>query len=83
MSRFLEELFSLAGKLAVVTGGSAGIGLGIAEVLAGAGAKVAITGRNRATAEEAARKLRDEGWTLSQCGSIRRTRPRWSRPAPG
>jgi len=57
----LNELFSLDGKLALVTGGSAGIGLGIAEVLAGAGAKVVITGRNLENAEDAAAKLREEG----------------------
>jgi len=61
VSGLLEELFSLKGKLALVTGGSAGIGLGIAEVLAGAGAKVVITGRNIENAEEAAAKLRGAG----------------------
>jgi NAD(P)-dependent dehydrogenase (short-subunit alcohol dehydrogenase family) len=38
----MGDAFSLAGRLAVVTGGASGIGAGIAEVLAGAGAKVVI-----------------------------------------
>jgi 2-deoxy-D-gluconate 3-dehydrogenase len=40
------ELFNLHGKVALVTGGNGGIGLGIARGLAQAGADVAITGRN-------------------------------------
>src|SRR6266496_695367 len=36
----------LAGKVAIVTGGSRGIGLAIARALVGDGANVAITGRN-------------------------------------
>ncbi len=39
-------IFDLSGRVAVVTGGNGGIGLGIAEALAGAGCAVSVWGRN-------------------------------------
>ena len=51
------KLFDLSGKVAIVTGGNGGIGLGIALGLAQAGAKVAILGRNTAKSEAAAGEI--------------------------
>ena len=58
MTDFLHELFCLRGRVALVTGGTGGIGLGIAEALARAGAKVVISGRNLENAEKSADSLR-------------------------
>ena len=49
--------FDLAGKVALVTGGNGGIGLGMAGALARAGAAVAIWGSNPAKTAEAGRRL--------------------------
>jgi len=45
------------GKVAVVSGGNSGIGLGVAKAYAQEGAQVAITGRNAKTLEAAAREI--------------------------
>ena len=47
----------LKNSVALITGGSAGIGRSIAETLAASGARVAITGRDKARLEEAAKSL--------------------------
>ena len=47
----VPPMFSLAGRVALVTGASRGLGLGMAEGLAGAGATVVLNGRDRATLE--------------------------------
>jgi 2-deoxy-D-gluconate 3-dehydrogenase len=51
------DLFDLSGKVAIVTGGNGGIGLGMARGLAAAGARVAIVGRNAEKSAAAAASL--------------------------
>ena len=53
----VKELFDLSGRGAIVTGGSRGLGLQIAEALAEMGAKVAITARKKDELEAAKRHL--------------------------
>ncbi len=53
--------FDLTGKVAIVTGGNGGIGLGIAKGLAGAGAAVAIAARNEAKTGAAVESLEATG----------------------
>jgi gluconate 5-dehydrogenase len=58
---FLEDLFSLAGRVAVVTGGSSGIGAGMAVALARAGAQVVLVARDASRLGSAAAGLRGSG----------------------
>src|SRR5437016_1161287 len=53
--------FDLTGKVALVTGGNGGIGLGMAEGLAAAGADVAVWGGNPDKLAKAAAKLEAYG----------------------
>jgi 2-dehydro-3-deoxy-D-gluconate 5-dehydrogenase len=50
-------MFELKGKVAVVTGGNGGIGLGMAKGLAGAGARVAIAARNQEKSQAAVSEI--------------------------
>ena len=61
----LSELFSLSGKVALVTGASSGIGRLMAATLAEAGAAVVLLARDSARLEETARQIRDAGGRTS------------------
>ena len=73
----LKKLLELNGRVALVTGGSRGLGLQMSEVLGELGAKVAITARKQDELDDAARHLKAlgiEAWPvacdLSDPGSI-------------
>ncbi|MEM1072651.1 MAG: SDR family oxidoreductase [Planctomycetota bacterium] len=60
-----QQLFSLAGRRALVTGSSQGIGLALARGLSKAGAAVVLNGRDRDKLTSAEHTLRNEGATVS------------------
>jgi 3-oxoacyl-[acyl-carrier protein] reductase len=55
------DMQDIKGKVALITGGSKGIGYGVAEALINEGMKVAITSRSKHAAESAATKLNNLG----------------------
>ncbi|GAB4019908.1 SDR family oxidoreductase [Spirosoma migulaei] len=69
----IEFLMADSTKTALITGGSKGIGYGIAEVLINEGIKVAITSRSSVAAELAAAKLNEikPGYALGVAADVR------------
>jgi len=61
MSTPVQKLFDLSGKFALVTGGSRGLGLQIAEALGEAGAKIMLTSRKAEDLEHATADLQAKG----------------------
>jgi gluconate 5-dehydrogenase len=70
---YLADLFSLDGRTAIVTGGSSGIGQGIARALASAGAEVVIIARREAELVATVQELTAEGgraaWVSADLGT--------------
>jgi gluconate 5-dehydrogenase len=62
----IASLFDLSGRIALVTGSSAGIGFALAQGLGRAGATVVVNGRGSDKVALAARMLRDEGSTAAE-----------------
>jgi gluconate 5-dehydrogenase len=72
MARTVQQLFDLTGQVALVTGGSRGLGLQMAHALGEAGAKIMLSSRKAADLEEAAAELQAAGidarWIAADCG---------------
>ncbi|MFJ3296676.1 SDR family NAD(P)-dependent oxidoreductase [Streptomyces bacillaris] len=70
---YVSEMFSLAGKVAAVTGGSSGIGRGIAGALARAGASVVVVARREGELKAAVEELEGYGcraaWVSADLGT--------------
>jgi NAD(P)-dependent dehydrogenase (short-subunit alcohol dehydrogenase family) len=62
MGEYLSSLFSLEGRVAVVTGGSSGIGEAMASALSQAGARVVLIARDQERLRAAADVLGDAAW---------------------
>ena len=72
MTRTIQQLFDLTGKTALVTGGSRGLGLQMAQALGEAGAKIMLSSRKAEDLEQAAAQLQSQGidarWIAADCG---------------
>jgi len=56
----MKNLFSLKGKVAIVTGGNGGIGLGLARGFGGVGGEIVIAARNKDKTTKAAEELKND-----------------------
>ncbi|MEM2982622.1 MAG: SDR family NAD(P)-dependent oxidoreductase, partial [Candidatus Bathyarchaeia archaeon] len=56
----MQDLFSLKGKVAIITGGNSGIGKGIAQGFAEAGSNIVIAARNQEKTSLAIQEIEDE-----------------------
>jgi 2-deoxy-D-gluconate 3-dehydrogenase len=59
------KLFDLSGRVAVITGGNGGIGLGMAKGMAAAGATIVVAGRDAAKNSAAVKELKEAGGQAS------------------
>jgi len=75
----VTEIFNLHNKVAIVTGGTRGIGESVAELFLDAGAKVVITGRDEGTGEETAARLGANGAEISYVRQDVAEEPDWKR----
>ena len=66
---------TLTNKVAYITGGSKGIGFGTAQALVAQGMKVAISGRDLATVQEAAKRIGDSSKVLALQSDVRHSAP--------
>ncbi len=64
MAKHIKELFDLTGKTAIVTGGSRGIGVEMAEALAEAGANLMLCARREEWLNETIEELRAKNFTV-------------------
>ncbi len=71
MTRTIQQLFDLKGKTALVTGGSRGLGLQLAQALGEAGARVMLSSRKAEDLQESAAILKAAGidvdWIAADC----------------
>ncbi len=71
MARTVQQLFDLSGKTALVTGGSRGLGLQMAQALGEAGARIMLSSRKADDLEQATAELQAAGidarWIAADC----------------